>query len=86
MLTKWVVSTYERLIEIALWLFLIIGAVVGGKAGSPPLTGAIFGAAVAFLIMAVFLGAALQLTEISKRVAEIERQLKSKSQAPTHSQ
>lgn len=78
MLSKLVVAAYQSLVEITLWVFLIIGGLVGagvGKTMDHPFVGLIIGAVVVFLGMAMFLGAALLLSEIHKSLAEIQKKL-----------
>ncbi|MEK6765522.1 MAG: hypothetical protein AABY49_04750 [Planctomycetota bacterium] len=79
MLTQWIVTSYKMLVEVALWLFVVIGGLVGanlGAIGNHGFLGFIVGAAAAFFGMAVFLGAALVLGEIHERVKAIEAHLK----------
>lgn len=78
MLSRWLVATYKTLVEVALWTFLIVGALAGLAAGSmvnQGFLGFIIGAAAAFFGMAVFLGAALLLGEIQKSVKDIQAQI-----------
>ncbi len=82
MLSQWVVSTYKTLVEVALWVFLVGGGLVGAGIGSMMghgFLGFLVGGAVAFFGMAVFLGAALVLGEIQKSVQSIEAKLQEKT-------
>ena len=86
MLTQWIVTSYKMLVEVALWAFLIIGGLVGGglgAMGNHGFLGFLVGVAGSFLGMAVFLGAALVLSEIHERVKAIEIQLKTKGSQET---
>ena len=82
MLTELIVRTYKTLAEIALWVLIGIGAIVGfsvGKALGWPLLGLMIGAVGTFLILAIFLGAALLLEDIHTRVGSIEKKLIAKA-------
>ncbi len=81
MLSRWIVKTYKTLVEVALWAFMLIGGLVGWKVGSVSnhgFLGFLIGVVVAFLWMAIFLGAALVLEEIYERVKAIEGHLKNR--------
>ena len=69
MLSKMIVSSYEALIEIALWLFLIICVVGGFKSGG--MMGAIGGIVIGFVVSVMFFGAFLVLADIRKSVIDI---------------
>ena len=78
MLSKWVLSTYELLLEISLWVFLIGGGMVGTALGAilgHGFLGFVVGAAIAFFSMAVFLGAVLSLGKILAHVRRVEELL-----------
>ena len=76
MLTKMIVSSYEVLIEITLWLFLLICLVAGWKIGGgfngDGFNGAIGGLIVGFAFAVMFFGAFLVLHDIRKSVRAIE--------------
>lgn len=78
MLTKMIVSSYEVLIEFALWIFLLICLVAGWKIGSgffgasAGFVGAIGGLAIGFVFAVMFFGAFLVLHDIRKSVRVIE--------------
>lgn len=79
MLSKWVVSTYKTLVEVALWVFLVVGGILGATIGSivnHGLIGFLVGAVAAFFGMAVFLGAALMIGDIRQILQGIETQLR----------
>ena len=70
MLSKLIVNSYEMLIEIALWLFLV-SSLVGGWSMGGFITG--IGALIgAFIFCVLFGGAFLLLADIRKRVKSIE--------------
>ena len=71
MLTKMIVSSYEVLIEITLWLFLLICLVAGWKIGDG-FIGGIGGLIVGFAFAVMFFGAFLVLHDIRKSVRAIE--------------
>ena len=82
MLSQWVVSTYKTLVEVALWVFLGVGGLVGAGIGgmmNHGFLGFLVGGTAAFFGMAVFLGAALVLGEIQKSVLSIEAKLQEKT-------
>jgi len=70
MLSKMIVSSYETLIEISLWLFFLISIVAGWKAGG--FMGAVAGLIVGFVVAVMFFGAFLVLSDIRKSVRNIE--------------
>lgn len=85
MLSQWVVATYKTLVEIALWVFLVVGGLIGTGIGSMMnhgFMGLIVGAVAAFFGMAVFLGAALVLGEIQKSVQDIQSKLEQPKAEP----
>lgn len=78
MLTQLIVSTYKTLAELALWVLIVIGALVGfgmGKAIGWPLFGLFAGAVGTFLFLAVVLGAALLIEDLHTIVKAIDRKL-----------
>ncbi len=82
MLSNWIVSSYKILVEIALWVFLVVGGLVGGGVGAVMnygFIGFIVGAVAAFFCAAVFFGAAMILIEILKSVKQIESKLENKA-------
>ncbi|MEW8052983.1 MAG: hypothetical protein AB2809_21715 [Candidatus Thiodiazotropha sp.] len=75
MLSKIIVSSYELLIEISLWLFLLISVIVGWKIGDG-LLGAIGGLIMGFVVSVMFFGAFLILSDIRTSVRQIEKSQK----------
>lgn len=78
MLTKWVVEAYKTLVEVALWIFLLVGGIFGATIGSfvnHGFLGFLVGAVATFFGMAVLLGAALILCDIRQMLQRIETQL-----------
>jgi len=90
MLTRLIVVSYVRLIEIALWLMLIFAGVAGyhvtvpimnatGAVLSPEFAWKIFGALVfpviTFLVLAVITGPFLILVDVRQAVRNIEARL-----------
>ena len=79
MMTKWIVSTYKTILEVALWAFVLIGGFVGAGIGgilmNEGFLGFLLGAAVAFFGLAVFVGAVLVLEEIHSTLKEIQSKL-----------
>ena len=71
MLSKLVVRLYSILLEIALWLMLIAGAVIGFEARG--FVGGLIGLVIAAIFGAVLLGAFLVLDDIRKKVNAIEK-------------
>ena len=76
MLSKMIVSSYEMLIEIALWLFLI-GCLIAGWTFGKGVVGAIGGLLVGFVFAVMFFGAFLVLSDIRKSVRVLEARHKS---------
>jgi len=79
MLSKWVVSTYKTLVEVALGVFFVVGGILGATIGgivNHGFIGFLVGAVAAFFGMAVFLGAALMIGEIRQILQSIESQLR----------
>jgi len=70
MLSKMIVSSYEMLIEISLWLFLLIALIGGWMAKG--FIGAIIGSLLGFVFAVMFFGAFLVLSDIRKSVRAIE--------------
>lgn len=88
MLSKWVVSTYQGIVETALWVFLVAGALIGAGLGSVigyGFLGFLIGGTVAFFGMAVFLGAALVLGDIRQAVRRIETKIQANQQTHLYS-
>ena len=76
MLSKFIVSSYKTVIEIALWLSLLV-FIAGGWAGASTaefnsILGATAGAVLWFILAVVFFGAFLVLGDIRERVKSIE--------------
>jgi len=71
MLSKLIVSSYEILIEISLWLFLLISFIAGWSLGDG-FFGAIGGLIVGFVFSVMFFGAFLILSDIRTSVRKIE--------------
>ena len=75
MLTKIIVSSYEILIEIALWFFLIGCLVFGwnaGKHSGNAFLSSIGALIVGFFFAVIFFGAFLVLSDIRKSVRALE--------------
>ncbi len=70
MLSKIIVDSWSVLIEIALWLFLLLGLVGGWQGGG--FLGAIGGLIGAFIFGSMFMGAFLVIDDIRKTVKAIE--------------
>lgn len=70
-LSRLVVRLYALLLEIALWLMLLSGVVVGWALHG--LTGALLGALLSAIFGAVFLGAFLVLNDIRARLEALEK-------------
>jgi len=71
MLTQIILSSYEVLIEITLWVFLLICLVAGWYIWEGVL-GAIYGLIVGFVFAVMFFGAFLVLHDIRKSVRALE--------------
>ena len=71
MLTKLIVSSYQTLIEISLWLFLIFCLIVGWYMDSG-VRGAIVGLVAGFVLAVMLFGAFLTLGDIRQSVRNIE--------------
>ena len=75
MLTRFVVDSYEGLVEVALWVLLLIGATVGyfvGRTIGFPVAGLLLGTLFTFFNLAVLLGAALTVASIRRSVRDLE--------------
>ena len=79
---KFIGGAFTKIIEVALWLFLIAGAVFGGfigylisPYGSVAILGAIIGFGIAFLVSAVFAGPVVVLLDIRERIQNIEKKI-----------
>lgn len=75
MLTKFIVDTHDALVEVALWVFLLIGAVAGyygGKAVDHQIAGLVIGVVVTFFFMAMLMGFVLTISAIRKNVRDLE--------------
>ena len=75
MLSKIIVSSYEVLIELSIWLFLLISVISGWKMGDG-LFGAIGGLIIGFVFSVMFFGAFLILSDIRSSVRQIEKSQK----------
>jgi len=77
MLTKIIVSSYDKLVEVTLWLFLI-GSVIGGSVlgnlQDHAVYGGIGGLVVGFIFAVLVFGAFLILGDIRNAVRKIEAQ------------
>lgn len=71
MLSKFIVSSYEVLIEISLWLFLLISLVAGWNLGNG-FFGSLIGLVMGLVFAVMFFGAFLVLSDIRKSVRQIE--------------
>jgi hypothetical protein len=77
-LTQLIVSTYKSIAELALWVLIVIGGLVGlgmGKAIGWPMFGLFAGAVGTFLFLAIVLGAALLIADLHTIVKAIDRKL-----------
>jgi len=76
-LTKLIVSSYEKLVEVTLWLFLI-GCVIGGSylgsLSDNAVYGGIGGLILGFILAVLLFGAFLILGDIRNSVRKIETQ------------
>ena len=70
MLSKIIVSSYQMLIEISIWLFLLLSIVLGWMGGG--FFGAIGGLIAGFVFAVMFFGAFLILSDIRTSVQRIE--------------
>lgn len=66
MLSRFIASSFEVLIEVALWIMLLGGTIVGYAFGRGE--GAVAGLAISFVLSVLLFGAVLMLTEIHKYV------------------
>lgn len=71
MLSKTIVSSYAVLIEIALWLSLLVGAVIGWNIAE--VIGAIIGVVAIFVLSVAFFGGFLILEDIRRILRLIEQ-------------
>ena len=81
MLTRLIVSTYKGIAELAIWVWIGIGAFAGFQIGNSGgnangMIGMVIGAVAMFFFIAIFLGAALLLAEIHSSLQRIETKLK----------
>ena len=85
-MSRWIISTYEAIVEIALWVAVLGGAALGfaiGGAidamnrgsGGGALLGLLIGGALAFFVTAILVGGALILSDILRRLTEMQREL-----------
>lgn len=77
MLTKIIVSSYDKLVEVTLWLFLIgcvIGGAVLGNMQEHAIYGGIGGLVFGFVFAVLVFGAFLILGDIRNAVRKIEAQ------------
>lgn len=75
MLTKFVVDSYDAIVELSLWVLLVIGAAVGyfvGGIRDHEIAGMFIGAVVTFFNLAILLGAALTISQIRANVRDLE--------------
>lgn len=70
MLSKLIVESYAKLIEISLWLLMLVAFFGGWEMNG--LFGAVVSLVVAFILGTMFLGAFLVLEDIRKSVKAIE--------------
>jgi hypothetical protein len=71
MLTKLIVSSYQTLIEVSLWVFLLFSLVLGWNVGDGVL-GAIVGLVIGFVLAVMLFGAFLTLGDIRQSARNIE--------------
>lgn len=86
MLTELIVRTYKTLAEVALWVMIVIGGILGlalGGAIDRPLLGLAVGTVGTFFFLAIVLGAALLLADIHSRLVMIEQRLTSTRGVPS---
>jgi len=77
MLTKIIVSSYEKLVEVTLWLFLIgfvVGGAILGGIQDYAVYGGIAGLILGFILAVLLFGAFLILGDIRNLVKKIETQ------------
>lgn len=70
MLSKLIVSSYQMLIEISIWLFLLMALIGGWMAKG--FMGGVAGLLIGFVFAVMFFGAFLVLSDIRKSVRAIE--------------
>lgn len=75
MLSKIIVSSFELLVEVSLWLFLLMSVVAGWNFGDGFL-GAIGGLIAGFVFAVMIFGAFLVLSDIRSSVRNIESSIK----------
>ena len=71
MLSKFIVTSYATLLEVALWLILLVSIVVGWNLGG--FWGVLGGLIIWFIVAVTFFGAFLVLSDIRQSVRAIEK-------------
>ena len=71
MLTRFVASSFETLIEVAMWLVLLIGAIQGYALGQGSLIGALVGVVFALIFDVVVFGALVVLLDIRNELKKL---------------
>ena len=77
MLTKLIVSSYEKLVEVTLWIFLLACVIGGSYLGSlsdNAIYGGVGGLVLGFVVAVLLFGAFLILGDIRNSVRKIEAQ------------
>ena len=72
MLSRFLIVSYDVLVEVALWLFFIAFAIAGLQAGGA--MGLLGGLLAAFLISVFLVAPFMMISDLRKTVARIEKQ------------
>ncbi|WP_457629375.1 hypothetical protein [Oceanithermus sp.] len=73
MLIRFVASSFETLIEVAMWLVLLIGAIQGYALGRGGLIGALVGVVLALIFDVVVFGTLVVLLDIRNELKKLGR-------------
>ncbi|WP_456409773.1 hypothetical protein [Oceanithermus sp.] len=73
MLIRFVASSFETLIEVAMWLVLLIGAIQGYALGRGSLIGALVGVVLALIFDVVVFGTLVVLLDIRNELKKLGR-------------
>ena len=74
MLSKFIINSYEGLLELSIWLVVIVGTIAGFASNG--LVGGLIAFVCALIFCTVFYGAFLTLIDIRKTLKSIETTLK----------